>query len=211
MIQKTLLYILLYSPQLFSSEVNAKTLNTPQETRTPTLFETIANSFKDQSLNQYAYTLSVGTGFIKGVDSDLNRTNHMLYGVQIGLRAWKNIWIEGAYYYQGNIQDLPEAGLIARIESIIGRIRYNIELSPNFHIQPYVGFHSTKATAPGAGHDASNFLTQEEMDNEEYILSENYKNNIILGTSFFGKLWRGYTTRLDIGTDILAINIGHIF
>lgn len=194
----------LLSISSFAAEV-APQGNTTSVNRTKTLLETVASSLKDQSLSQYAYYVTVGASQIKTNVEDVNQPT-----ANLGIRVWKNIWVEGSFG-QNLRTDFPGNGIDTKITRYSGKLRYNIEATSYFHIQPYVGYFTTRANSPGAGYNAPDgTLPAEEMDLEETMLNELRNDGVSYGGSMILKYNR-VALKTDIGNDALGISIGAFF
>lgn len=209
--------ILLLSLSAFSADKTTDELlkdiqagNLGETRRTETLFETLMNSTREQELSQYAYTISGGMASVKGLNTKGESVRYLQPGLQIGFRAFKNVWIEGAFY-QSVETDFPALGLDTKIQTFSLRGKFNLELSSALHLQPYLGVFRVTADSPGAGVSQDGTITTAELEAESALIDELYKTRVAAGITLMTKVWQEYTTRVDFGTDIFSINVGRLF
>lgn len=187
--------------------------NSKQVNKTETLFETIQKSFSEhtssqQTLGRYAYSLSLG---LASIDTK-GATKGGFLGAQLGIRMWKNLWAEGAFY-QKMINDFPAMGLDTKVDTFIAKLKYSIDFTSYFHIQPYISYMKVSANSPSAGIVDGGLIgtiTDAELLKELNDVAKINTSKIALGATLMLSLGR-FISRIDLGSDAFAISTGLLF
>lgn len=158
---------------------------------------------------------SVNVGLISGKDVDtatlttnnLGETSKKYTQLNV---AWAyqvadNIWAEigGG---TNTISDFPNTGLDTRLINIEVKAKYTINAPFYSYIQPYIGYQTILANAPGAGvasTDASATTTALELENEKQLVEDSKKSSVIFGVTILKRIVPGWFVRAELGTDII--------
>ena len=179
----------------FASEVDSKPLSKEENNGCP---GQISSSRK---VIDQRFMVAVGYSFIE-TGSTLKTYQQPIF--QMSYQILDNVWAE-FNFGTSTIEDYPGPGLGTKLESYIGKLKYSFASPLDSVFQPYLGYQKIEPYSPAAGKgDAS----QDLLDEELFLVNSLKKGEIIFGVSLIKIFSSTWLTKLDLGTDVIAVNFG---
>lgn len=135
------------------------------------------------------------------IESQGSTRRSIMVGVSWAYQFADNYYLEGVYS-RASFNDFPNDGKSTVVNSMTGRLKYNIKGPLYTFFQPYIGFRTQSVSSPDAGKTNDiNMALQEELAIEDLE-----KSGAVFGVTVLRRLVPGWFVKANIGSDI--INLG---
>lgn len=135
------------------------------------------------------------------IDSQGSTRRSIMVGLSWAYQFSDNYYIEGVYS-RASFNDFPNEGQSTVVNSMVGRLKYNIKGPLYTFFQPYVGFRVQSVSSPDAGKNNNPQISLEE----EVAIEDLEKSGVVFGVTVLRRLVPGWFVKANVGSDM--INLG---
>lgn len=135
------------------------------------------------------------------IESQGSNRRSLVVGLSWAYQFSDNYYIEGVYS-RASFNDFPNEGQSTIVNSMVGRLKYNIKGPLYTFFQPYLGFRVQSVSSPDAGNNNNAQISLEE----KAAIEDLEKSGVVFGVTVLRRLVPGWFVKANVGSDM--INLG---